>query len=605
MAQQLRALPWVADGVDESEKAAAELLIEFALWHRNVFDALLENPWVEDGIRDMESQFLVTLENLNTDNKNIAAQVIAMPWAQDDITGTEARFLDSLENLEDYGKRAAAAVIAMPWVVDGVTTTESDASEYLFRIAYHDSEAAAAIIAMPFLQTLEEDDVLAIRGIHRLARKPDDGLLPALLQHPALRNGITDDQTTLVAAAGTLWDIDEIRRMLNPGYAGVEVLSEGTELTPNLKVSIVSPGFEPGERSGEVVWSAVTSAERAMGIPLPLNHVIVVLSGKTVNESFRSSYNLGYAITILPEFAQDRNPFDIYMLGSHTAHEAGHFYWIGNEGWLNEGGAKIIQRMYGIENGASPGILGRISRNWGCYSVHDLAALSSSDFDDFASAQACKHYLGYQLFDELFDTLGAQGLLERLRDLYGRTLKARNAGETPGIAEVRQTFHDQADIVEKHWSGQLNAPENRPFDEGVYRKNHGLVQWDQYPTYDGKYVELSGTLLGDAVLSRENLDEAKRSSGSQNFDLYPAGGGGFEGRIFPPGRNWTYKLAGDNTAVEYRLEGNTFSVKFPFPKDLGSPSDYGVHVWGFRDGSRTTEIYRSMDRLGYARIRAD
>ena len=45
-AMELRALPWVADGVDESEKKAAELLIAAARWYPETFGALLEKPWV-------------------------------------------------------------------------------------------------------------------------------------------------------------------------------------------------------------------------------------------------------------------------------------------------------------------------------------------------------------------------------------------------------------------------------------------------------------------------------------------------------------------------------------------------------------------------------
>ena len=85
---------------------------------------------------------------------------------------------------------------------------------------------------MPFLKSLEPDDVLAIRGIEELASNEDVNLLKALLDHPTLRNGITDAQTTLAAAAGTHWDAAEIRRILSPGYADIEVLSKGTELTP-------------------------------------------------------------------------------------------------------------------------------------------------------------------------------------------------------------------------------------------------------------------------------------------------------------------------------------------------------------------------------------
>ena len=74
---------------------------------------------------------------------------------------------------------------------------------------------------------------------------------------------------------------------------------------------------------------------------------------------------------------------------------------------------------------------------------------------------------------------------------------------------------DQAGIVDTHWSGALNAPENRPFDEGVDRISHDLIQWDQHPTYDGQEVSFNGTLLDDAVLSSETVSQAREGGATR------------------------------------------------------------------------------------------
>ena len=80
------------------------------------------------------------------------------------------------------------------------------------------------------------------------------------------------------------------------------------------------------------------------------------------------------------------------------------------------------------------------------------------DFDRFQ----CNYYLGQSLFLELLKNLGEEEFKKALRELYRLSLAAMEEDRTPGIAEVRQAFHDQLVIVEKHWSGKLNAPENRP-----------------------------------------------------------------------------------------------------------------------------------------------
>ena len=39
---------------------------------------------------------------------------------------------------------------------------------------------------------------------------------------------------------------------------------------------------------------------------------------------------------------------------------------------------------------------------------------------------------------------------------------AAEAYKYTDIHGLRQVFHDQLDIVERHWSGRMNAPGNRP-----------------------------------------------------------------------------------------------------------------------------------------------
>ena len=146
----------------------------------------------------------------------------------------------------------------------------------------------------------------------------------------------------------------------------------------------------------------------------------------------------------------------------------------------------------------------------------------------------------------------------------------------------------------RHWSGALNAPENRPFDEGVDRTSHDLIQWDQHPTYDGRSaVTFSGTLLDGAVLSSETIEQA-RSGGSQNFQLRPADAPDFVGWVLPPltdGSSWILD-AGDSVADTYSLDADTksFTITFPFPEALDPPSAYVVIVRGFQDDSRTPRI---------------
>ena len=83
--------------------------------------------------------------------------------------------------------------------------------------------------------------------------------------------------------------------------------------------------------------------------------------------------------------------------------------------------------------------------------------------------------------------------------------------DASSIDLVRQTFPEQADVVEKHWSSAPNAPENRP-DEGMERFSHDLHEWEMPPTFDGSIVSFRGALIAGAELSRSKLYRAREGA---------------------------------------------------------------------------------------------
>ena len=152
------------------------------------------------------------------------------------------------------------------------------------------------------------------------------------------------------------------------------------------------------------------------------------------------------------------------------------------------------------------------------------------------------------------------------------------------------------------------------FDEGIYRPNHDLVQWHQYPTYrDGK-VSFSGVLLKDAVFSYPNSSPRLGAGVYPNFRGRLASDHKYLGSVVPPGS--TLPLVGwplysfDILAESYRIDGPYFEVTFAFPQGLEyTPADYVITVYGFENQDRTPTIAvypdsgQFTDLLGYARIR--
>ena len=525
-----------------------------------------------------------------------------LEWVKDGLSALERDAIDQLLDLDGDGVANLEAALSLAWVQDGVTATERDALDWIGSIALESESAANSIINMPFLESLEPDDVLAIRGLDSLASSSDDGLLSALLDNPTLSTGITDAQTTLVAAAGAMLGSDEIRRLLIPNYTHIRTISSGTEMSPSLRISIVR--FEtPGQPwTFGIVRDAVEFTELIMQRPLPVDHVILVLNEQAVLEDY-AGVNFGFAISGLPGLEEGRRDYDKYRLSSLILHEVAHYFWRANANWIDEGVANTFQFMHGVEIGMSPGLLETPSRRQ-C-EAHDLEMLTEKAPGTQDPQYSCNYFLGHMLFLDLLENFDVEEFSQRLRELYRLSLAERQAGGWAGIEAVRQAFPEYADIVEKHWSGKLNAPEHRPYDEGSAWSTHGLIQWDQYPTYDGLSVTFRGTLLGDAILSRETVERA-RSGGFQNFTLARADEIGYVGSILPAlndDRSWQLEDPGDTIATEYLLEGKTFSIKFSFPQSLDSPSSYVVFVWGFKDEDRRPFITRNVDPLGHARIR--
>ena len=537
---------------------------------------------------------------LSRNYPGIARQIEAFPWVQDGLSVLEEKAIDELMYLGVGRIDNLQAALRLPWIQDAISDTEYDVLYWLRVLGQDDVEAAAAVIRMPFLESTDDTDALAIEAMGFLATH---GVLSALIDSVLFQTGIADTDTTLVAAVGTLYgDAGAVRRVLTPGVASIESVAAGTELTPDLRISIVRTGSQSRPGTVETVREAVAFVERMMQMPLPTEHVIVVLDDSAITSGYAGT-NYGFGFSYAPEYETRQDTHEWRHLQAGFVHEVAHYYWRRNAGWIDEGVANTVEYVYGIENELSRGQL-KTSRK--TCDAHDLAMLAMWDPSPNRSAYGCNYYLGGLLFKEMLETLGSMEFSGKLQELYRVALQAQETVDTPGIAEIRQVFAGLQTIVDKHWSGALNAPENRPFDEGVDRTSHDLVQWDQHPTYDGHSVAFSGTLLDGAVLAAETIEQA-RASRYQPFTLRLADAYDFAGFILPPftdGGSWTLG-AGDSVANTYSLGDDTFTITFPFPEALGNPSDYVVVIDGYQDSSRTPRIGSNIDRLGYARIRVE
>ena len=532
----------------------------------------------------------------------LARQIQTLPWVQDGLSDLERSAVDELLWIAAEDVANLEAALRLSWVQDDMSETEYDIIYWLGMLDSDDPDVVFQLLSMPFLISPDTTDALAIQGMQTLAYRDR---LAALTDHSIFQDGVTDDETTLIAAVGTIRDAHEIQRALDPGGADIETVSLGTELTPHLKISIVRTDSQSRPGTIETTRDLIQFVENTTGLALPVDHVIIMLDENAVIDKYAGT-NYGFAFSYLPKYEvtqQGTREWRRLRLG--FVHETAHYFWSGNEDWIDEGLADLYEYLFGLQLGLSHGQLQNMRK--GC-EAHDLEMLSEWDPDSSERDRYhCAYYLGQLFFQDLFASMDAETFAANLQEYYRLSLEAQEADRIPGIAEVRKAFAGQDAIIDRHWSGKLNAPENRGFDEGYEYTSHNLIQWTRYPTYENGVVTFEGIFLNGA----EPSFRLPRPPGRHysNFYLRTAEDRKHVGSILEPlsgNRTWPLDDPGDVVADTYLMDdsSNTFTVTFDFPEGLGgNPSDYVVRVMGFQASDREATIGENIDLLGYARIR--
>ena len=255
LADHLRALSWVADGVDDWERDAAEALIALAVRHREVFDSVMSKRWIQSDINIHEATAIDEIYSVAYHAPILAGAMLEKSWVQDGITRDEAITIDRLEST----MRAES---------------ESLQQEVIQKVVQ--------ILDMPFLDTVESSDALAVSSLERFEDAGSTEFLE-LMNHPTLSDGIDDEEAKISRIAeGTqtgeartwclsCWTIQAFSKksvpstFRTPGSVLLAIIRFHDRISP-------SPNMDYLEH-------AVRHHEGFMGEPLPTNYVVMVLCG--------------------------------------------------------------------------------------------------------------------------------------------------------------------------------------------------------------------------------------------------------------------------------------------------------------------------------------
>ena len=368
------------------------------------------------------------------------------PWVKDGLSADESHTIEELLYVPIPKSENLEALLQLGWLQDGPSPEENIAIEWLSNLNAHDPDATKTVLAMPFLASITETDTLVLKG---LFYKAHTNTLTTFLQHPTVRDGITDDEAVLVTAATTIANHDYIGKILAPRNTVVETIQTSSTHTPNLTISIVRLGTRRITDSSAIIAEAVEYVEQAMGIPLPTSHVIVLLDDSAVIDQF-AGVNYGQAIAYLRE-GEDGDAWQRTAFRQSMVHEVAHYFWRGSENWIDEGMANTIDNTFAVTQGFPTEMTA--TQRQSC-TLTTLEQLSTLNPDHTHPQYRCNYYLGEKLFMELQGVQSSDSFRNAITNLHQMTLALQEDGQTAGITEVKAAFPEHQHIVQKHWTGK-------------------------------------------------------------------------------------------------------------------------------------------------------
>ena len=452
-AAEILQLPWVADGIDAPEHEAALDMIRAARWYPDVFNALMEMSWVQDSVITAdEAKAILQLRWSAHYSVELSKQMSQKPWVQDGITTAEADAMWSLAWFIREVPTLAERMLNMPWIQDDSNTeTEAYALQYLGRIRGRNADAAAALAAMPFLESVEARDTLALESLSEIAEESVSDFRE-LMSHPRIKDGITDEETKIVAVLG------QATYKYSPGSAQVLLAETGVYIEERL---IQLP--HTGETLLAVIRTedrvtprmdhfehAVRTIEEFMGVPYPIDYLALLYYD---NEMKNANNNFTHLL-LMAEYDTVEGP---RWHATVIAHEVAHWYWRSGQRWISEGSADFLRIISEHER------TGRSLRpiKDPCPYFDNISELEKAN-PKVNPQRVCWYSLGQRFFLDLYLAVGDETFRPAFRDLYLNPTDDCD-GAAPNICHVAAAFKDGAseEVVRKvdeiiaRWYGPL------------------------------------------------------------------------------------------------------------------------------------------------------
>ena len=501
-ATAIRALPWVRDGITGSELQAAEALIATARWYPDVFTSLIQMSWLGDGVTDAEAIAIERLRWTVRYDSELADGMLQKPWVQDAISTDEANVLRNLY----WIMRLFEAEISRQQL--------SEAEADILRPQL--SAAAVRILAMPFLDQVASADAAAVGSLARYSGLSNRDFLD-VMSHPRLSDGITDEEAEIVLLLGGTYQFAGralVNTLLDPTRIIVEKRVIRLPRSGEMDLAIIRTSPGPA-RGMDLLEHSVRNIEEFMGAPFPTNHVAVLFEEATSRDTAAGTH-FGTHIAMLPEYDVDDGSHEANFLPSLTAHEVAHYYWRGNETWIDEGSATFME--FPVENRRTG--RGLIADSYPCPYVSSIAEVVALDPEQPSPANTCNYSLGERIFLDLYRSLGEATFRRGFSSLYqsSQVLDEFLWPTELNVSHVRNAFQPiapAATVVINRWY-------DGPAPRGIAPPPTGRVVPELRTIAGGRVVNAFVSLEDDwdAFGSWESF----RSRETENFSVSDAAG---------------------------------------------------------------------------------
>ena len=392
-----------------------------------------------------------------------AARIIqSLTWIADGIGPGEREPAQALIYLAATSEKVFDSLARRSWLNNEDFQQAGPIVVNLEYISYEDQDAGQRLVEMPFLDNIQPHDVLAVESLSQMAYF----YLPSLrrlLQHSAIRDGITDDEARIVGLLAGEYEAHPslADTLLDPTATEVEERKITLPLAGDVTLAIIRTG-SGAKRSMDLLEDAVRASESLMGEPFPAQYVPLLFTD-VVGGDFGGSHNGNY-IAILPRYDVADGNADAHYAGMVIAHEVAHYYWRGGQPWMDEGAAEftaIFIEYLRTERPLEP-------YNYPCGHNQTIHYLEGRSYYSTDVAYICYYAAGERFFLYLYNLLDEETFWEGFRSLYLRTAaeKGKNAIQA-GINEVRKAFAN-ATTEKLDFAGQdIVTVINQRYEESV------------------------------------------------------------------------------------------------------------------------------------------